>query len=309
MVRVATPIKKNYGCDPYFIYFSKIFISSQHLTTFTHWKHSSNIRSVTCVCCLPSPLLSSQCQHVQWGAAEAGRQPQHQRGELGCGAERGGPARAAGPRAAGSDPAQKERGQNLQQDGCQALHQRQEVGLLHRLWLCVPTPHPVPPTTTPRSAPPALLKLLKWSSVTPVLDVRFFFSEVCSGTTSVSFGSPELPICPVINWTGREKKQNTNAFAKEVLFSWKLDSAAGSDEKDQNTSGCLTAYISSGRCGRSWMLPGRLLIFRSGYKPCLSSCGFYKTSIADWRWYSRQPWNAPRFIRHKSSMEEDFIFF
>lgn len=86
-----------------------------------------------------------QCQHVQWGAAEAGRQPQHQWGKLGRRAEGGGSTGAAGPRAAGPDSAQEEGGQNLQQDCCQALHQRQEVDMLHSFSLtlssagCAPT--------------------------------------------------------------------------------------------------------------------------------------------------------------------------
>jgi len=73
-------------------------------------------------------------QHVQWGAAEDGGQPQHQRGKLGRRAEGGGSAGAAGPRAAEPDPAQEEGGQDLQQDRRQALHQRQEVGPLLSDW-------------------------------------------------------------------------------------------------------------------------------------------------------------------------------
>uniref|UniRef100_A0AAQ4RKU0 UBC core domain-containing protein n=1 Tax=Gasterosteus aculeatus aculeatus TaxID=481459 RepID=A0AAQ4RKU0_GASAC len=83
-------------------------------------RHTADISSQ------PAASLPVKRQHVQRGAAEAGRQPQHQRGKLGRRAEGGGPAGAAGPRAAGPDPAQEEGGQDLQQDRRQALHQRQE---------------------------------------------------------------------------------------------------------------------------------------------------------------------------------------
>lgn len=109
---------------------------------------SASVFQCSQICCVSSCCVSSslcvkfglcapQSQHVQRGAAEAGRQPQHQRGELRRRAEGGGPSGAARPRAAGPVSAQEEGGQNLQQDRCQALHQRQEVDPPLSAVLCV----------------------------------------------------------------------------------------------------------------------------------------------------------------------------